>query len=89
MIKLIDILKEITGDASGIWYHGSTANIDQNDLDPLFLLLIHQVGQQLQQFHPELVGIQLGTQQAYISSVIKALNKPVFPTPHQQSITIN
>ncbi len=36
MIKLIDILKEITGDASGIWYHGSTANINQNDLDPLF-----------------------------------------------------
>ena len=35
MIKLIDILKEIS-DASGIWYHGSTANIDQNDLDPLF-----------------------------------------------------
>jgi len=31
----MDILKEI-GDASGIWYHGSTANIDQNDLDPLF-----------------------------------------------------
>ena len=36
MIKLIDILKEIAGDASGTWYHGSTANIDQNDLDPLF-----------------------------------------------------
>jgi hypothetical protein len=36
VIKLIDILKEITGDASGIWYHGSTANINQNDLDPLF-----------------------------------------------------
>ena len=36
MIKLIDILKEITGDASGVWYHGSTANINQNDLDPLF-----------------------------------------------------
>jgi hypothetical protein len=35
VIKLIDILKEIS-DASGIWYHGSTANIDQNDLDPLF-----------------------------------------------------
>jgi hypothetical protein len=31
----MDILKEIS-DASGIWYHGSTANIDQNDLDPLF-----------------------------------------------------
>jgi len=36
MIKLVDILKEIAGDASGTWYHGSTANIDQNDLDPLF-----------------------------------------------------
>jgi len=36
MIKLIDILKEIAGDASGIWYHGSTANINQADLDPLF-----------------------------------------------------
>ncbi len=36
MIKLIDILKEIDGDASGIWYHGSTADIDQGDLDPLF-----------------------------------------------------
>jgi hypothetical protein len=36
VIKLIDILKEITGDASGVWYHGSTANINQNDLDPLF-----------------------------------------------------
>jgi hypothetical protein len=35
MIKLIDILKEI-GDVSGTWYHGSIANIDQNDLDPLF-----------------------------------------------------
>ena len=35
MIKLLDILKEIE-DASGIWYHGSTANINQNDLDPLF-----------------------------------------------------
>ena len=35
MIKLLDILKEID-DASGVWYHGSTANIDQNDLDPLF-----------------------------------------------------
>lgn len=35
MIKLIDILKEIE-DASGIWYHGSTANINQVDLDPLF-----------------------------------------------------
>jgi hypothetical protein len=32
----MDILKEITGDASGIWYHGSTANINQADLDPLF-----------------------------------------------------
>ena len=35
MIKLLDILKEIE-DASGIWYHGSTANINQVDLDPLF-----------------------------------------------------
>ena len=35
MIKLLDILKEIN-DTSGVWYHGSTANIDQNDLDPLF-----------------------------------------------------
>ena len=36
MIKLIDILKEIAGNISGVWYPGSTANIDQNDLDPLF-----------------------------------------------------
>ena len=36
MIKLIDILKEIAGDADGVWYHGSTADIDQGDLDPLF-----------------------------------------------------
>jgi len=36
MIKLIDILKEIAGDASGTWYHGSTADINQSDLDPLF-----------------------------------------------------
>ncbi len=36
MIKLVDILKEIAGDASSTWYHGSIANIDQNDLDPLF-----------------------------------------------------
>ena len=35
MIKLLDILKEID-DTSGVWYHGSTANINQNDLDPLF-----------------------------------------------------
>jgi hypothetical protein len=35
MIKLLDILKEID-DTGGVWYHGSTANIDQNDLDPLF-----------------------------------------------------
>ena len=35
MIKLMDILKEI-GDVSGVWYHGSTANINQADLDPLF-----------------------------------------------------
>ena len=36
MIKLIDILKEIVGGAGGIWYHGSTADIDQKDLDPLY-----------------------------------------------------
>ena len=36
MIKLIDILKEIAEDASGTWYHGSTADINQADLDPLF-----------------------------------------------------
>lgn len=36
MIKLIDILKEIAGNASGTWYHGSTADINQSDLDPLF-----------------------------------------------------
>jgi hypothetical protein len=36
MISLIDILKEIAGDASGTWYHGSTADINQSDLDPLF-----------------------------------------------------
>ena len=36
MIKLIDILKEITGEAGGIWYHGSMADINQSDLDPLF-----------------------------------------------------
>jgi hypothetical protein len=35
VIKLLNILKEIE-DASGIWYHGSTANINQVDLDPLF-----------------------------------------------------
>jgi hypothetical protein len=35
MIKLIDILNEIV-DASGIWYHGSTADINQSDLDPLY-----------------------------------------------------
>ena len=35
MIKLLDILKEIE-DASGVWYHGSTADINQADLDPLF-----------------------------------------------------
>lgn len=35
MIKLLDILKEITGDVDTIWYHGSTADITQNDLDPL------------------------------------------------------
>ena len=36
MIKLVDILKEIAGEVGGVWYHGSTANINQNDLDPLF-----------------------------------------------------
>jgi len=36
VIKLIDILKEIAGDAGGVWYHGSIADIDQGDLDPLF-----------------------------------------------------
>jgi hypothetical protein len=35
MIKLLDILKEID-DAGGVWYHGSTADINQADLDPLF-----------------------------------------------------
>ena len=35
MIKLLDLLKEID-EASGIWYHGSTADIDQKDLDPLY-----------------------------------------------------
>ena len=34
MIKLLNLLKEID-DARGIWYHGSTADIDQKDLDPL------------------------------------------------------
>ena len=36
MIKLIDILKEITGEAGGIWYHGSMADINQANLDPLY-----------------------------------------------------
>ena len=36
MIKLIDILKEIAGEGDGILYHGSTADINQADLDPLF-----------------------------------------------------
>lgn len=39
MIKLGAILKQILNEAentSGIWYHGSTADIDQADLDPLF-----------------------------------------------------
>jgi len=36
VIKLIDILKEIAGEASGVWYHGSVANINQADLDPLY-----------------------------------------------------
>jgi hypothetical protein len=35
MIKLLDILKEID-DAGGVWYHGSTADINQANLDPLF-----------------------------------------------------
>ena len=35
MIKLLDILKEIT-DADITWYHGSTGNIDQSDLNPLY-----------------------------------------------------
>jgi len=35
MIKLLDLLKEIE-DASGIWYHGSTYDINQKDLDPLY-----------------------------------------------------
>ena len=32
----MDILKEIAGEASGVWYHGSVANINQADLDPLY-----------------------------------------------------
>jgi hypothetical protein len=36
MIKLIELLKEIAEDNSGIWYHGSTADIDKKDLDPMF-----------------------------------------------------
>jgi hypothetical protein len=39
MIKLTSILRQILKEAeetNGVWYHGSTANIDQNDLDPLF-----------------------------------------------------
>jgi len=35
MIKLLDLLKEID-EASGIWYHGSTYDINQKDLDPLY-----------------------------------------------------
>lgn len=35
MIKLRDLLKEITDDTNTVWYHGSTTDIDQNDLDPL------------------------------------------------------
>ena len=38
MINLTSILKQIlkeAEDTSGIWYHGSTADIDQKDLDPL------------------------------------------------------
>jgi hypothetical protein len=37
MIKLLDLIKEIEYiKDTNIWYHGSTANINQNDLDPLF-----------------------------------------------------
>lgn len=37
MIKLLDLIKEIEDNKdTNIWYHGSTANINQNDLDPLF-----------------------------------------------------
>ena len=39
MIKLTSILKQIlkeAEDANGIWYHGSTADIKQSELDPLF-----------------------------------------------------
>jgi hypothetical protein len=35
MIKLIDILKEAI-DTNSTWYHGSTVDINQSDLDPLF-----------------------------------------------------
>jgi len=36
MIKLLDILKEIAEDVTAkIWYHGSVADINQNDLNPL------------------------------------------------------
>jgi len=39
MYKLTNILKRIlkeAEDASGVWYHGSMADINQADLDPLF-----------------------------------------------------
>ena len=36
MIKLVDILKEIAGEAGGIWYHGSMADINHAYLDPLY-----------------------------------------------------
>ena len=36
MIKLLDILKEIDANTSGVWYHGSIININQADLDPLY-----------------------------------------------------
>jgi hypothetical protein len=36
VIKLLDILKEIDANTSGVWYHGSIININQADLDPLY-----------------------------------------------------
>lgn len=35
MIKLLNLIKEIIDEHNVVWYHGSTADIDQNDLDPL------------------------------------------------------
>jgi len=35
MIKLKDILKEIVENSDSVWYHGSTADIQQSELDPL------------------------------------------------------